>query len=259
MAPSAPGQPAEHQLGVDPASRQRGRALLDSDPQAVAALEVWAEGLENAKRPTCILKADRAWQSYREMAHYYCVRTLVYWMHRQNLDLLAELKADLVAARRSTWLNMGGQLMREQDLQGLVSGIVEEKISSWQQLHEAYDKLWEQYPRHKAEHALAVLYDLHDLPAGSLAAPQWLDFLQQAVVTGYRIAERTAQSREKDYQDPFRQALYENLAEMEAVLGSLEDNGFIQLVRQQAEKFDQDVQVIMKSEKEPKAAEKVSR
>ena len=77
------------------------------------------------------------------------------------------------------------------------------------------------------------------------------------MATGYRIAEWTAQSREKDYLDPFRKAVYDSPAEMEAVLGSLEDNGFIQLVRQQAEQFDSEVQVVTKLEKNPRAPEKL--
>ena len=151
---------------------------------------------------------------------------------------------------------MGGQLMREEDVQSLIRDIIDKKTASWQQLHERYQDLWLKYPRHNAEHAFAALLDLHGLSPDTLDSAQWLDFLDRAVATGYRIAEWTAQSREKDYLDPFRKAVYDSPAEMEAVLGSLEDNGFIQLVRQQAEQFDSEVQVVIKLENNPKAPEK---
>jgi hypothetical protein len=243
--------PAERQTGPDPAARKVGRKLLQDNPESVAELEIRGEGMENARRPVCILKTDRAWQTYREMAHYYTIRTLVLRMHAQNLGSVEELKDDLSAARRGAWINMGGQLIREEDVQALIQDIIDGKIASWGHLHETYADLWERYPRHKAEHALASLLDLHGLTMDSLDSGCWLDFLDQAVATGFRIAEWTSHSREKDYQDPFRKTVYDSPAEMEAVLGSLEDNGFIQLVRQQAEQFESEVRVLMKLEASP--------
>ena len=100
----------------------------------------------------------------------------------------------------------------------------------------------------RGNYAVQNEIDLHGMTANSLDFKHWLDFLDQAVGTGYRIAEWTAQSREKDYLDPFRKAVYDHPAEMEAVLGSLEDSGFIQLVQQQAEQFDSEVQAVLKLE-----------
>lgn len=239
---------AKRKMGPDPAARKAGRELLQKNPDVIVEMDIRGEAMENGRRPVCILKTDHAWQTYREMTHYYTIRTLVLWMHTQNLGSLDELKADLAGGQRGAWINMGGQLMREEDVQSIIRDVIDGKNASWQQLHDRYQELWVKYPRHKAEHALAALLDLHGMTANSLDFKHWLDFLDQAVGTGYRIAEWTAQSREKDYLDPFRKAVYDHPAEMEAVLGSLEDSGVIQLVQQQAEQFDSEVRAVLKFE-----------
>jgi hypothetical protein len=44
-------------------------------------------------------------------------------------------------------------------------------------------------------------------------------------------------SRKKDYDNPFRIATYRNLEEMEAAIGTIEDNRFVQQVREETEEF----------------------
>jgi hypothetical protein len=52
----------------------------------------------------------------------------------------------------------------------------------------------------------------------------WLD---DYLVIKSDIANRIEKTRAKDYSNPFRKMVYENEAEMIAVVGDLKDNGFI--------------------------------
>jgi hypothetical protein len=42
-------------------------------------------------------------------------------------------------------------------------------------------------------------------------------------------------TRQKDYQNPFRQATYRNAEEMTAAIGTLEENSFVRQVRSETE------------------------
>ena len=47
------------------------------------------------------------------------------------------------------------------------------------------------------------------------------------LATNEKVFQGIVQSREKDMTNPFRKMVYANETEMEAVLGKLNDNGFI--------------------------------
>jgi len=51
------------------------------------------------------------------------------------------------------------------------------------------------------------------------------------------IYRGTYSSREKDYYNDFRLCTYNNKEEMEQVVGKLEDNSFIELIRDETEKL----------------------
>jgi len=44
-------------------------------------------------------------------------------------------------------------------------------------------------------------------------------------------------SRKKDHDNPFRRATYRSDAEMQAAIGTVEDNSFVHLVREETEQF----------------------
>jgi hypothetical protein len=52
------------------------------------------------------------------------------------------------------------------------------------------------------------------------------------------ITEQVYITRAKDFKDPFRVVTYRNREEMDKVVGTLEDNPFIRLVREEGERFE---------------------
>jgi len=141
----------------------------------------------------------------------------------------------LAAKRQTEWANLGGQLVRADDLAKLKSGIKTGKLDSWQAVHDAYDRLWEKYPRDKQRHALATLLAL--LGAKDLTAKAWAAALDEAVRIQEYVADQTYITRKKDFDSPFRRMVYSTPAEMAAVLGTPEDNSFVKQVRKETAAF----------------------
>jgi hypothetical protein len=200
-------------------------------------LDIVATGIENSRRPVRILKAGRAWNAYRQMAHYYAVRTLMEFMEAQGWENLDALKANLEPLGATTWVNVGGQVMTASDLDALLEGIRTGRFGDWNAVHAEQDRLWKAYPRQKAAHALGVLLRLEGWTLDELIPTRWIEALDLARTTQFEIARRTHDSRARDHVNPFRSLTYDSQAEMEAVLGTLEDNSFVQQTAREAEEF----------------------
>jgi hypothetical protein len=239
------GKPADEP--PSDALRAMGRDLLTHQVRTVETLEILAEGLENSARKVRILKAERAYAIYREMAHFYAVRMLMQFMEERGIEDVAALADPLQGERERRWINLGGQLIAESDLKRLKEKIVRRELDSWNAIHGEYDVLWEQYPLAKAYHAFATLLAVNGVSVEDLTGAHWAEFLQRAVQTQDKIARLTYESRAKDYETPLRRVTYDSPEEMEAVVGRIEDNSFIRQVRDEAELFRQGVARIMES------------
>jgi hypothetical protein len=228
--------------------RTRGRELLRKSPQTVATMEILGENMENTLRPIRIQKTEAAYPCYRDMVHYYAVKTLVSFMLDLKVPGLAALRQRLGAPQRGQWVNLGGQLVRREDVQALRNKIVSGELNSWDAVHEEYRRLWEKYPEDKARHALASLLDINEIAIEGLDRAAWFSFLDRAVATRKDMAAKTLSSRAKDYTAPFRQITFESRAEMEAVVGTIEDNDFIKQTLTEAETFRRNIESLKQRE-----------
>jgi hypothetical protein len=52
-------------------------------------------------------------------------------------------------------------------------------------------------------------------------------------------------SRAKDYTNPFRKMVYDSPEEMNAVVGRLQDNGFIRQEKEVAKKYRKDIEKVL--------------
>jgi len=137
--------------------------------------------------------------------------------------------------REKKWVNLGGQLIPEKDVNILRAEIGSGNLDIWEDIHQRYDDLWKQYPLEKQKHALATLCSISGV--NTLSKEEWVSALQKAVDIQKYICEQVYITRKKDFDNPFRQSTYRNAAEMEASIGTIEDNSFVKQVRKETEDF----------------------
>jgi hypothetical protein len=210
-----------------------GHDLLSGKEEAVSRLEILGENMEHTKRKTVILKTYQAYHAYGDMLYYYAVRNILAYLDSHPKATLSSMSEDLKGKRQQEWVNLGGQIMQNKDLDRLRSDIGSGKLNSWKNIHDRYNKLWERYPLDKQKHAYAILCELTG--TDRLTEKQWNSFLDKAVVIQEFISDQVYDSRKKDYDNPYRQATFRNKEEMKAAIGTVDDNSFIIQVRKETE------------------------
>ncbi|MGQ9649439.1 MAG: DUF4954 family protein [Phycisphaerae bacterium] len=227
------GESAEH-MSPD-ALAEMGRRLLMESPEEADRLEVLAEGVEKSSRKVVVLRARQGYLAYRDMLHYYGVRNVVDYLVADPQATLASAAEALAGPRWQNWVNVGGQIVRADDLETLLSGIEQGLHQTWHAIHRVFDSWWAKYPLDKQQHAFACLTSL--LGSNSPSKEQWHAALDRAVEIQQYIADAVFSSRKKDDEDPFRRMVYQTPEEMEVVLGRAEDNSFVRQVREETQVF----------------------
>ncbi len=166
--------------------------------------EIVAHGMEKGKRKTVILKAGEAYKAYRDMLIYYAMNNI------------GDSKPQSSGPRVTNWVNIGGQLIAEDDMKQLIADIACGSIASWSDIHARFDQLWEAYPEQKRQHAYQVLCHLSQMK--NLDDKEWALYEAEYSRIKQFVADQKVLSRKKDDDNEFRHATYWNDAEMHAVL-----------------------------------------
>ncbi|MDR1278670.1 MAG: DUF4954 family protein [Treponema sp.] len=204
--------------------------------------ELSVRGLERNKRGAVLLKPQKALAAYRRMLRFYAGKTLALFLDSRRDLKFADLPALLESAgpgeRVRNWVNCGGQIVPAFRVDALRQGIREERISTWEAIHGAYETWFTEYPLDKARHAWAILELIRK---GSRPIDQ-ADFQRELEITLETRRWITGQvyiTRAKDFDNPFRNITYRNHDEMEKVVGKLEDNFFIKIAREEERRFEE--------------------
>lgn len=224
---------------------EAGRRWIEADPASADRAEVKAYGIEKGKRDAIIIRIASALSSYRDMLILYGIRALIDTGGTLPFPASDEGSSDDAAG---PWHNLGGQLVPEKELARLKEDIVKGTLDSWKKVHGRYRELGREYPRRKAENALSVLLHITGLSPEELCRPETLfPLVDRAAAVQNGIAEQTRRSREKDYTSDFRRMVYDSLEQMDAVLGTLEDNGFIEQIQEESRRFQAAVEAFKKA------------
>jgi NDP-sugar pyrophosphorylase family protein len=217
---------------------ERGRGILSGER---------ADGLtlddpESMKRfGGRIEKSGRGWKQYRDFCVYFGVKTLIDFFEvdvATPLDSFVTMVNGLSRQQNSqAWVNCGGQVIAEAELDALRADIVSGKLGSWEAVHARYDELWAGYRKGKARYALFAIERALAVKAGSLGTVGWRSLLSSAKATFTSVCDSAWSSRRKDYEDPFRKMMYESDEEMIAVLGRIDDNSFLNDFRKQTKAY----------------------
>lgn len=225
--------------------RTYGAEYLSKKTDKPASLTLTKQSIENSSRAVKLLKPADAYQTYRDYITYYAIDMIINHCRRNpgitTSELLNLLNRPVV---RNTFENIGGQLIPAIELFQLKEKIVSYEIISWQQVHEFYVAQGKNYTSQKLNHALA---SLQELGGGKVLDVKSIKEMHEWYLNfrNHLLAE-IRQSRQKDYENPFRQMVYADKKEMEAVIGKLEKTPFIV---QQQEKLKKDTAFLQELEK----------
>ena len=185
-------------------------------PQQGDKIEITANGMEHGKRKVVILKAAQAYAAYEQMLYYYIGQVLTA-DGRQMPD------ASLAGKREIHWVNLGGQLMPQSDLDKIVSDIENDRESNTlsdiiTKFNVEKQHLWlMEYPQQKRQHAYRLLCDLSGVK--TIDEALWQKTLARYDEICRHVKDQVRITREKDDANPFRRMMYDSDDEMHAVLG----------------------------------------
>jgi len=127
-------------------------------------------------------------------------------------------------------------MMISDDVDKLRYDIGSGKLNSWEDIHIRYNDLWNKYTLDKQRHAYATLCELYGTE--NLTKTAWASALDKGVQIQKYICDQVYRSRKKDFDNPYRQTTFRNMAEMKAACGTVEENSFIVQVKQETDNFE---------------------
>lgn len=227
---------------------KEGQRLLQDGGTDFKKLEVFADGIECSSRKVQIIKVKEAFEVYNKLITYYAAQELVQAIQDKNLESFENLKSLLPSEPvRKDWINVGGQLMPDVAMQELKENIKTNVSRSWNDVHSFYQEQSKAYPVEKLHHAYACLLESYGIDHAGFTDTLFSQILTEAVAFKNWMFDRIYQSRQKDYQNQFRRMLYDNEEEMEQVIGSLQDNVFINRQREELTVFEAQVTKLRKT------------
>lgn len=226
--------------------QEMGASLLEHSPGEADALEILAEGWENSDRKVRIIKVSQARALFRELIAHYAAQQLMRFIREHRVGSHADLLSLVpTAGPLFSWVNAGGQLIRESELEKFIGQIHRGKIRGWEQVHQWYGQQGQNYPMDKLTHALAALKAVTGFALRKDGPEALGHLLRQSVATREQLTNEIYESRAKDYSNPFRKMVYASQEEMGAVVGRLQDNSFIRQEKEGLRKYRKEVDAII--------------
>ncbi len=213
-----------------------GQQYLSKTTDKPKFLILHSQSFENSNRPVKLIKPAEAYQTYRDFIIYYALELIIdHCRENPKIKVKELLETISKPSDRLNFENIGGQMIPTVELNQMKEKIVLYEIISWQQVHEFFVAQGKAYPGHKLKHAVASLQDIYGLQA--FDSNFLKEILEWYLNFRKKLQDEIKHSRQKDYDNPFRQMIYADKKEMEAVIGRLDDTPFI---IQQQEKLKKD-------------------
>jgi hypothetical protein len=213
-----------------------GTQYLTQPNNKPASFLLESHQFENGNRPVTILKPAQAYNTYREYITYYALDVILnYFIKNPGVTKNELLTLINTKTERQKFENVGGQLIPEAELIKLKDKIVSYEVISWQQIHEFFVSQGKAYAAQKLDHAIASLFKINQNQI--LTEESLKEMINWYLKFRNNLMAEIIRSRQKDYENPFRQMLYANMKEMEAVTGKIDKTPFI-ITRKEEQKKD---------------------
>ena len=223
-----------------------GNDLLEKNDPSLRDLEIIATGFENTGRKVKLIKVPAAYNLFKELVRYYAGTLLTEYILENKIKTTGDLVASLPRPILSGWENVGGQLIRADELEKALQRIRSGKVKTWEDIHGLYAAQSEKYSREKLSHALAAVKKVSGYTLSNSKTSGLKELLQDSITTKQWMVDNIYNSREKDYTNPFRKMVYGNEKEMNKVVGSLDDNPFILQEQEALKSYKRKVNKIIK-------------
>jgi len=224
----------------DTAAIRKGASILEKKT-SLAKTPVFIDGLENSSRKVELVKTSEAYQIFKELIVYYGVTQLISLHEKEPALSFDALLKKLGKVKRHEWHNIGGQLIPVPVLNRLLKDIHSGIIDNWDAVHNFYHECSDNYPFQKAQHAFASMLEIKGTDVSGFTRKIFAQCLEEAIATREWMSHGIYDSRAKDYDNPFRQMVYESKREMEKVIGELKNNAFILQQESELKEFRQKV------------------
>jgi hypothetical protein len=187
-------------------------------------------GWENSKRETVLLKVPKAKEIFENLIRLYAGLLLLEHFTENEFEDYETFRSSLPAmVTRSEWANIGGQLIKTDEVESLKRNIKKGYLANWDDVHNFYREQGKRYDADKLAHAITSLLELQNITIKQFDKGAFHQLLDEVIEIRTWMTKGIYESRAKDYTNPFRKMVYENEEEMKRVVGSLEANSFIQL------------------------------
>ncbi len=204
------------------------KLLTTKTSREIAKLDVFAEGFENSKRKTRLIKCREAYQVFDDMLFMYGMDGLLNCIQdKQGNAIMSTIKSINTNENDLEWFNVGGQLIPQKNVKALLNKIKADKVTEWDQIHEFYENASLKYEKQKTNHALYTLGLVTKTMVNAISVKQLNEWLDRYILIQQHTTKSIQQTRAKDYSNEFRKMVYLNEEEMKAVVGDIKDNGFI--------------------------------
>jgi hypothetical protein len=219
---------------------KKGKTLLKANDTRIDEMDIHCSGIENSGRAVVLIKVRQAYQTFQDLVYCYVAEQLIPYFSEGHVQLPLKGKRSLaVTGKRKEWVNMGGQLVEQDELQKLIIKIETNKIKDWREVHQFYLQQSTRYQEKTKSHALACLKEISG--KSKYTNDDIRELLNRYVRTKQWMLKGIERSREKDYTNPFRKMVYANHEEMEIITGKLSENTFISQQKTELKKIKREL------------------
>ena len=232
------GTDVDGENGVIGAAKiEEAKAFFEKNPDADFTL---SDAQCQKRYGATIFRPAYAYRQYRKIIKYFAAKTIIEYCDEKNIvSVSPAVFADIARHPLYTeWLNAGGQIIPLEKIDELREKVKGGEISSWDEVHAFYDACAASYLADKTRYALYLLECIYGVPFERCSAEQYRNLVESVAAVSNDMYELSVSSREKDYTDYYRKMTYRSREEMDAVLGTIDSDDFLTMLKDDTERFN---------------------
>jgi len=187
-----------------------------------------------------VFRPAYAYHQYRKIIKYFAAKTIIEYCDENGIASVSPAVLAEIARHPlyTEWLNAGGQIIPLEKIDELREKVKRGEIASWEKVHAFYDACAASYLADKTRYALYLLECIYGVPFERCSAEQYRNLVESVAAVSDDMYALSVSSREKDYTDYYRKMTYRNREEMDAVLGTIDRDDFLTMLKDDTERFN---------------------